>query len=92
MERAIEFRLQSRAAHDTRPDQLTAQVAETSRQLQAYAGTQTQFIEIAARTMTGLAEAQARTDARFDRTNDRLDRLAALVEQHISGHGAQRGG
>ena len=49
--------------------------------------------------MTGLAEAQARTDARLDRlteravadTNARLDRLAALIEQHVTeGHHRSR--
>ena len=91
MERAIEFLLQSQASHEARLertgqqlDQLTGDVSklaslvtETSQQLQAYAQTQTQFIEIATRTMTGLAEAQSRTDAR-------LDRLAALLERHIT--------
>jgi len=84
MERAIEFLLQSQASHEARLgrtgqqlDQLTALVTETSQQLQAYAETQTQFIEIATRTMTGLAEAQSQTDAR-------LDRLAALLERHLT--------
>ena len=73
MERAIEFLLKSQAT-------LEGQIAETSKQLQAYAETQTQFIEIATRTMSGLAEAQSRTHAR-------LDRLAALIEQHVTeGH------
>ena len=60
---------------------LEAQVAETNRQLQAHAETQSQFIEIATRTLQGLADNQARTDAN-------LDRLARLVERHVSdGHG-----
>ena len=101
MERAIEFLLQSQAGHDARLDKLTAQVTETSQQLQVYAQTQTEFIEIATRTMEGLAEAQARTertlnvlaeaqtrtDAQINRTDERLDRLTTLVEQHVAeGH------
>ncbi len=70
MERAIEFLLQSQAAHDVRLEQLTTQVAglttqvatlttlatDTSRQLQAYAETQSEFIQITTRTMSGLAD------------------------------------
>jgi hypothetical protein len=79
MERAIEFLLQSQATHQMRFDELTAQVAETSKQLQAYAQTQSQFIQIVTHTMTGLAEAQSRTD-------ERLNKLMVVVEQHISSH------
>ena len=91
MERAIEFLLQSQAAHDTRLDQLAAQVSEigrqlteTSRQLQSYAETQSEFIEIVTRTMTGLGEAQAHTDRVAAATDARLDRLAGLFEQHLN--------
>ncbi|HLL73595.1 MAG TPA: hypothetical protein VK363_19310 [Pyrinomonadaceae bacterium] len=73
MERAIEFLLKSQA-------NLEAQIAETGRQLSTYAQTQSEFIRSATESITGLAEAQARTDAK-------LDRLIGLFEQHIvAGH------
>jgi len=73
MERAIEFLLQSQA-------NLEAQIAETGRQLSTYAQTQSEFIRATTESITGLAEAQTRTDAR-------LDRLIGLFEQHIvAGH------
>lgn len=87
MERAIGFLLESHATIDARQQrtdeqisQLTHQVEETSKQLQAYAETQTQFIEIVTRTMTGLAEAQARTD-------ERLNVLIDVVQQGRNGKG-----
>ena len=87
MERAIEFLLQSQANHEARlgelaekTNQLTVQVTETSKQLQTYAETQGEFIRTATQSVTGLAEAQARTDAK-------LDKLIELFEQHIvTGH------
>lgn len=87
MERAIEFLLKNQADFaarqdrtDARLDELTAQVTETSKQLQIYAETQSVFIRSATESITGLAEAQTRTDAK-------LDRLIGLFEQHITvGH------
>ena len=80
MERAIEFLLQSQAKHESRLDQLTGQVEETSRQLQTYAEMQSEFIGAMTQTVAGLAEAQTRTDAK-------LDKLIGLFEQHIvAGH------
>jgi hypothetical protein len=80
MERAIEFLLQSQA-------NLEAQVAETGRQLATYAQTQSQLIEIVTTTMTNLAESQAQTDAKLKQTDDRLNKLIGLFEQHIvAGH------
>jgi len=76
MERAIEFLLQSQANHDTRLDELTAQVQETSRQLQTYAETQSQFIQITSRNIDALTTAQTQTDTR-------LNKLIGLFEQHI---------
>lgn len=88
MERAIGFLLQSQASFETRLEQttqhlneLTAQVTETGRQLQAYAQTQTQFIEICTRTMTGLAEAQGRTDATVERLASQVS-VIAESQQH----------
>ena len=80
MERAIEFLLQSQANHEARLGELTAQVAETGRQLSTYAETQSEFMQTMTQSVTGLAEAQERTDAK-------LDKLIGLFEQHIvAGH------
>lgn len=80
MERAIEFLLQSQA-------NLEAQIAETGRQLQTYAETQSQFIEITTRNIDALATAQAQTDTKLKQTDDRLNKLIGLFEQHIiAGH------
>jgi prefoldin subunit 5 len=80
MERAIEFLLKSQADHDARLDELTVQVQETSRQLQTYAETQSEFIQITSRNIDALTAAQTQTDAR-------LNKLIGLFEQHIiAGH------
>ena len=61
-------------------NQLTAQVTETSKQLQTYAETQSEFIRATTKSITGLSEAQAKTD-------ERLNKLIGLFEQHIiAGH------
>jgi len=90
MERAIEFLLQSQGKHESRMDELTAQVLETGRQLATYAETQSQFIEIVTTAMTNLADAQAATErtvnetnARLGETDARLNKLIGLFEQHI---------
>ena len=73
MERAIEFLLQSQANYETRLADIAARQDRTDAQIQALA-------ETMAASLTGLAEAQSRTDAR-------LNRLIALFEQHITvGH------
>lgn len=84
MERAIGFLLQSQANFEARLERLEAgleqtnqQVAETSRQLQAYAETQSEFIQIVTTAMQGLVAAQSRTD-------ERLNNLADLVERIIT--------
>jgi hypothetical protein len=80
MERAIEFLLQSQADISARQDRTDAQIAETGRQLAAYAETQSEFIRATTESITGLAAAQARTD-------ERLNKLIGLFEQHIiAGH------
>ncbi|HZH29509.1 MAG TPA: hypothetical protein VEY11_01845 [Pyrinomonadaceae bacterium] len=87
MERAIEFLLQSQANFEARMSVFEAQqrrtdeqIAETGRQLAAYAEMQSEFIRSATESITGLAEAQERTDAK-------LDKLIGLFEQHIvAGH------
>jgi hypothetical protein len=65
-------------------EQTNQQVAETGRQLQAYAETQTEFIQIVTTAMQGLAAAQSRTDERLVQTDERLNTLADLVERIIS--------
>ena len=94
------------AAFDTRLEQTNRQIEETSRQLQIYAETQSEFIQIVTRTLEAQAEINAslraaiartdeqvhKTDERLDRmaamnaqTDERLDRLAAMVERNITG-------
>ncbi len=80
MERAIEFLLKSQAQISARQDRTDEQIAATSRQLQNYAETQSEFIKIVTESIEGLVKAHSRTDAR-------LDRLAAIIEQHVDdGH------
>jgi len=80
MERAIEFLLKSQADISARQDRTDAQIAETSRQLQAYAETQSEFIQLTSRNIDALAAAQGQTD-------ERLNKLIGLFEQHIiAGH------
>ena len=56
MERAIEFLLQSQANFEARLEQTRQQVAETGRQLQAYAETQKECIQIITRHIEAQAE------------------------------------
>ena len=74
MERAIEFLIQSQANLET-------QIRETNRQLQTYAETQTEFIQIVTRSLEGQAEVNASLLAAVARTDERLDRLEAVVER-----------
>lgn len=90
MERAIEFLLQSQARAEERQDRTDQQITEMSEQLRIYAETQSQFIDIATRTMQGLAASQERTDrkiaetnARIAETNTRLAETNARTEQRI---------
>ena len=81
MERAIEFLLTHQATLEQRITETNAQVAETSRQLALYAETQSEFIEIATRSIEALTAAQQRTD-------ERLNALISIVERHTAdGHG-----
>ncbi len=91
MERAIEFLLQSQASFETRLEQTNQNVAEMSRQLQAYAETQTEFIQIVGNAIQGLTAAVERTNENLARTNEhlmqtdeRLNKLAGLVERIIT--------
>ena len=82
MERAIEFLIQSQTNLET-------QVRETNRQLQSYAETQSEFIGIMTRNVEALTAAQGETDARLNKTDERLNKLIGLFEQHIvAGHQA----
>ena len=95
MECALEFLAKSQADTNEQLEQLTAQVAETNRIMQIQAETQSQFIEIVTVTMNRLAEAQARTAEQIaqisghtNETDARLDRLATMIELHVTnGHG-----
>ncbi|HYP01704.1 MAG TPA: hypothetical protein VER76_16045 [Pyrinomonadaceae bacterium] len=101
MERAIEFLLQSQANLEAQVAGLGQHVAEMGqhvgemgRQLSAYAETQSQFIEVVTTAITNLADAQARTErtvndtnVRLGQTDERLNKLIGLFEQHIiAGH------
>jgi len=77
MERAIEFLLQSHA-------NLEAQVAETGRQLQVYAEAQSVFIKTVTRSLEGQDKINAALRAADARTDERLNKLIGLFEQHIS--------
>jgi ABC-type transporter Mla subunit MlaD len=91
LEQTKEFLLQSQANYDARLEQTNArleqtnarleqtsgQIAETSRQLQAYAETQTEFIQIVTTSISRLVEAQTRSD-------ERIDKLTALLERFVS--------
>jgi len=89
MERAIEFLLQGQANHQVRLDELTAQVTATNRRLEMYAETQSQFIEIVTRHIEAQGEINASLRAAVSRTDERLDRLEALVERYLEGRDGQ---
>jgi predicted nuclease with TOPRIM domain len=85
MERAIEFLVKNQASFDARLDQTNGQIAEMSKQIQIYAETQSEFIRIITRTLEAQAEinaslraANTRTDERMNKTDERLDRMAAI--------------
>ncbi len=81
VERAIGFLLESQAKHDAQIGELreavaglTQQVAETNRVVQMHADSQLQLNETITGAITALADSQRRTD-------ERLTRLAGLVEK-----------
>jgi vacuolar-type H+-ATPase subunit I/STV1 len=88
---SFEARMSVFEAHQRRTDEqiaetgrqlaeMSRQLTETSHQLATYAQTQSEFIRSTTESITGLAEAQTRTDAK-------LDKLIGLFEQHIvAGH------
>ena len=80
MERAIEFLLQSQAKAE-------AQIAETNRQLADYAETQSVFIQTVTRALEAQDQINASLRAADTRTDERLNKLIGLFEQHIvAGH------
>ena len=81
MERAIEFLLQSQANHEARLSELTAQMAETNRIVQLHAETQTEFIQAVSRHIEAQGEVNKSLRAAVARTDERLDRLEAVVER-----------
>ena len=85
MERAIEFLLQGQAKHDARIGELREQVAETNRIVRLHAETQTEFIQVVTRSIEAQGEVNATMRAALARTDERLDRLEAVVEKLISG-------
>lgn len=63
------------------------QVAQTERQLAHYTETQSVFIQTVTRTFEAQDQINASLRAADARTDERLNRLIALVEQHIvAGH------
>jgi TolA-binding protein len=99
MERAISFLLDSQARHDAQIGQLNeqmaelvARVAETSRIVQMQAESQSQLNELLTKTMTDLATAQQRAEARslarHDETDARLARLSVVVERLVEERGS----
>jgi len=62
MERAIEFLLEHQASLDQRIEQTNIQLGELSQRLNTYAEIQSEFIEIATRSIQALGASQERTD------------------------------
>jgi septal ring factor EnvC (AmiA/AmiB activator) len=96
MQRAIEFLLEHQATLEQRIEQTNVQLAETNRQLAAYAETQSKFIEIATHSIQALTDVQLRLEQRIaqmdtrittrqDETDARLDRLTVFIERFVSG-------
>ncbi len=82
MERAVEFLLQSQAG-------VESQVAETNRIVRFHAETQTGFMQTLMRHIEAQGEINASLRAAVSRTDERLDRLEALVERYIEGREGQ---
>jgi hypothetical protein len=94
MERAIEFLLKSQAKTEAQIAETNRQSAETDRRLADYAETQSVFIQTVTRALeaqdqinASLRAADERTDERLAQTDERLNKLIRLFEQHITvGH------
>ncbi len=89
LERAIEFLIQSQAKAEARLDRNDQQIAEMSKQIQMYAETQSQFIQIATRALEGLAARQERTEQIIVESNARTDERIAETNKLIAEANAQ---
>jgi hypothetical protein len=87
LERAIEFLLQSQAKVEAQLAATDRQLAETNRQLAVYAETQSVFIQTVTRALEAQEQINAALRAADARTDERLNKLIGLFEQHITlGH------
>jgi hypothetical protein len=94
MERAIEFLLQSQASYESRladisarQDRTDAQIAETNRIVGLNAETVTTLIQTVTRSLESQDKINASMRAADARTDERLNKLIGLFEQHIiAGH------
>lgn len=94
LERAIEFLLQSQAKAEAQIAETNRQLAETNRQLAGtdqqlavYAETQSVFIQTVTRALEAQDKINASLRAADTRTDERLNKLIGLFEQHIdAGH------
>jgi chromosome segregation ATPase len=87
MERAIEFLLQSQAKAEAQIAETNQQIAGTNRQLADYAETQSVFIQTVTRALEAQDQINASLRAADTRTDERLNKLIGLFEQHIvAGH------
>ena len=87
MERATEFFLQSQANLEAQVTEMGRQVTETGQQLAAYAETQSVFIQTVTRALEAQDQINASLRAADARTDERLNKLIGLFEQHIvAGH------
>ena len=101
MERAFEFLLQSQANLEAQVavsgrqvaevgrqvTELGRQVTETGQQLATYAETQSVFIQTVTRALEAQDQINASLRAADARTDERLNKLIGLFEQHIiTGH------
>ena len=101
MERAIEFLLKSQAKAEAQIAETNRQLAETNRQLAEtdrqlaetdrrladYAKTQSVFIQTVTRALEAQDQINASLRAADTRTDERLNKLIGLFEQHIvAGH------
>lgn len=83
MERAIEFLLQNQATLERRVEQTQTQlsqvvesISELNRVVQMQATSQAELNQMLTRAVAGLAEAQAKTEAKVDRLAGLVERLA----------------
>jgi hypothetical protein len=90
-QRKMDFILEHQAQFAVDMQTLREAQARTDEKLAMYAQTQSEFIEIATRSIQALVDSQLRTDERMARTDERLNALISTVERHIS-DGHKQGG